>query len=56
MSNKKIVICDLDHEDVETERAVLEAAGYEFDCFSDGVMLAEVGIIRFLFFITTFEL
>ena len=31
MSNKKIVICDLDHEDVETERAVLEAAGYEFD-------------------------
>lgn len=31
MSNKKIVICDLDHEDVEAERAVLEAAGYEFD-------------------------
>lgn len=31
MSSKKIVICDLDHEDVETERAVLEAAGYEFD-------------------------
>lgn len=31
MSTKKIVICDLDHEDVETERTVLEAAGYEFD-------------------------
>ena len=31
MSNKKIVICDLDHENVETERAVLEAAGYEFE-------------------------
>ena len=31
MSNKKIVICDLDHEDVETERAVLEAAGFEFE-------------------------
>lgn len=31
MSNKKIVICDLDHEDVEAERAVLEKAGYDFD-------------------------
>ncbi len=31
MSNKKIVICDLDHEDVEAERRVLEAAGYEFE-------------------------
>ena len=31
MSDKKIVICDCDHEDVETEKKVLEAAGYEFD-------------------------
>ena len=31
MSDKKIVICDLDHKDVEAERAVLENAGYTFD-------------------------
>ena len=31
MSDKKIVICDLDHENVETERTVFEKAGYDFD-------------------------
>lgn len=31
MSNKKIVICDLDHENVETERAVFDKAGFDFD-------------------------
>lgn len=31
MSNKKIVICDLDHENVEAEREVLETAGYTFE-------------------------
>lgn len=31
MSDKKIVICDCDHNDVESERKVLKAAGYEFD-------------------------
>lgn len=28
---KKIVICDLDHSDVEQETAVFQAAGYKFD-------------------------
>ena len=31
MSDKKLVICDCDHENVEAERAVIEKAGYEFD-------------------------
>lgn len=31
MSDKRIVICDLDHENVAPERAVLEKAGFGFD-------------------------
>ena len=31
MGAKKLVICDLDHQNVETERKVLESAGYEFE-------------------------
>lgn len=31
MSDKKIVICDCDHENVDSEKKVLEAAGYDFD-------------------------
>ena len=31
MSDKRIVICDLDHADVETERAIFDKAGYDFD-------------------------
>ena len=31
MNHKKLVICDLDHEDVAEETKVLSAAGYDFD-------------------------
>ncbi len=28
--NPEIIICDCDHKDVETERAVFDAAGFDF--------------------------
>lgn len=31
MSDKKVIICDLDHEDVKPEAAVFEAAGLDFE-------------------------
>ena len=31
MNHKKLVICDLDHEDLAEETKVLSAAGYDFD-------------------------